>query len=188
MALDAGCRLFQYRDKINDRRTIYDTSLRIARMVRNAGAVFLVNDHADVALAADADGVHLGQTDLPPEHARNLLGTKKLIGISTHTMEQAVAAQAADADYIGFGPLFATRTKDAGPVQGIENLRDIRAVVSIPIIAIGGITTINAPDAITAGADGVAVISAVWGAPNRTAMIRDFLAVMRSSCEKGRDR
>jgi thiamine-phosphate diphosphorylase len=103
-------------------------------------------------------------------------------------MEQAVAAQAADADYIGFGPLFATRTKDAGPVQGIENLRDIRAVVSIPIIAIGGITTINAPDAITAGADGVAVISAVWGAPNRTAMIRDFLAVMRSSCEKGRDR
>lgn len=155
-------------------------------MMSGAGAVFLVNDHADIALAADADGVHLGQDDLPLEQARYLLGPKKLVGISTHSLEQAVAAQSAGADYIGFGPLFSTRTKDAGSAQGIGRLRSIRAVISIPLVAIGGITTANARDAMTAGADGIAVISSVWGAPDRRAMISDFLALMQPAGEKRR--
>jgi thiamine-phosphate diphosphorylase len=127
----------------------------------------MVNDHADIALAVDADGVHLGQDDLPIEHARDLLGSGKLIGVSTHSPEQAKVAEAGGADYIGFGPVFRTSTKDAGPVQGIEKISVIKRTVSVPVFAIGGITLANVEEVICAGADGVAVISAVLSAPDR---------------------
>jgi len=165
-ALEAGVRFFQYRNKRGTRRDIYETSMRLAPLARGAGALFIVNDHADIAFAVDADGVHLGQDDLPIEHARNLLGSGKLIGISTHSPDQAKIAEAGGADYIGFGPVFRTSTKDAGPVQGVEKLSAIKRIVSVPVIAIGGITLATVGEAIGAGADGVAVISSVLSAPD----------------------
>ncbi len=159
-------RFFQYRNKSGTRRAIYETSLRLADLLMRAGALFLVNDHPDIAMAVHADGVHLGQADLPLEQARRLLGSGKIIGISTHTIEQARAAQTAGADYIGFGPIFPTTTKDAGPLQGLERLRAIRSVVTIPVIAIGGINEKNVGEVLRAGADGAAVISAILSVPD----------------------
>jgi len=165
-ALDAGVRLFQYRNKSGTRRSIYGTCLRLAVLMRRSGAVFIVNDHPDIAVAVDADGVHLGQEDLPVKEARQLMGGGRLIGVSTHSVEQARAAQSAGADYVGFGPLFTTRTKDAGPSRGIDGLRQVRKAVTLPVIAIGGINYGNLDEVLRAGADGVAVISAVLAAPD----------------------
>ncbi len=165
-ALAAGVRFFQYRNKNGSRKAVYETSLLLASLAARTGALFVVNDHADIAAAVDADGVHLGQDDLPIGHARELLGRKKLIGISTHSREQAIAAETGGADYIGFGPIFTTTTKDAGRVQGCAGITLIKQAVSIPIIAIGGITLENVRDVILAGADGVAVISAILSAPD----------------------
>jgi len=136
-ALAAGVRLFQYRNKSGSRQEIYRASFELAGMVKRAGGIFIVNDHADIAKAVDADGVHLGQNDLPLAYGRKVLGRGKLIGISTHSVEQAREAEAAGADYIGFGPLFPTTTKDAGPCQGVEILRSLRKAVALPVLAIG---------------------------------------------------
>jgi thiamine-phosphate pyrophosphorylase len=129
----------------------------------------------DVALAVDADGVHLGQEDLHYREARRLLGEKKIIGITVNTMEQAVEAARLGADYLGVSPIFATQTKpDAGEPAGLDLLREIRALVSLPLIAIGGITLDNAPDVIEAGADGVCAISAVVTQPDVGEAIAEF--------------
>jgi thiamine-phosphate pyrophosphorylase len=168
-ALAAGVRFFQYRSKTTSRRSTFEVSALLARIARDAGALFIMNDHADIAVAIDADGVHLGQDDLPIEFARKLLGKNRLIGISTHGPDEAMAAEAAGADYIGFGPLFTTATKDAGKPQGIKVLSAIRQVVTVPVIAIGGINQSNVQDAIRSGANGVAVISALLSDENITA-------------------
>jgi thiamine-phosphate pyrophosphorylase len=165
-ALAAGVKFFQYRSKSGARKAIYETSLTLSRIARNEQACFMVNDHADIAAAVDADGVHLGQDDLPIEFARKLLGRDKLIGISTHSLEQARAAEAASADYIGFGPIFKTSTKAAGQTQGVQKLTIIKNSVGIPVIAIGGISQANVQLVAQAGADGAAVISAVLAAPD----------------------
>jgi len=174
-ALAAGVRFFQYRDKQGTRRQVHAAAERLALLLRAADALFLVNDHADIAAAVNADGVHLGQDDLPLGHARTLLGPDRLIGISTHSVEQATAAEQDGADYIGFGPLYGTATKDAGPVQGLERLRAVRAAVQLPVIAIGGIDAARAAAAVQAGADGVAVISAVLGEDDIGAAARSIL-------------
>ena len=174
-ALDAGVRFFQYRSKGASRRSIYEVSALLAQIARDAGALFIVNDHADIAAAIDADGVHLGQDDLPIPFARKLLGKEKIIGISTHDLDQAVAAETAGAEYIGFGPLFTTATKDAGKPQGIQALSSIKQVVTIPVIAIGGINHSNVQDVIRSGADGVAVISAILSAENITAAVEKMV-------------
>jgi thiamine-phosphate pyrophosphorylase len=166
VAIAAGVRFFQYRNKNGARKAIYETSLRLALLAKRSGAFFFVNDHSDIAAAVDADGVHLGQDDLPIENARQVLGEKKLIGISTHSREQAVAAETSGADYIGFGPIFASTTKDAGRIQGCDGIILIKQAVSIPVIAIGGITLEKVRDVISAGADGVAVITAILSAPD----------------------
>ncbi len=175
MAIAGGVRLIQYRNKTSPRKTIYETALRIAWMAKQAGVLFLVNDHTDIAAAVDADGVHLGQEDLPLEHARSVLGREKIIGLSTHSPEQAAAAQAAGADYIGFGPLFRTATKDAGPAQGVHGLASLRSEISIPILAIGGINHENVKRVIRAGADGVAVISAILSSRDRKDATREMI-------------
>lgn len=175
MALAAGVRLFQYRNKSGSRKEVYSVSYELSGMVKRSGGVFIVNDHADIAKAVDADGVHLGQDDLPFEYARKVLGRDKLIGISTHSVEQAREAEAAGADYIGFGPLFPTTTKDAGPCQGVEKLRSLRNAVTLPILAIGGIRPDNIAEAMHAGANGVAVVSAVLSAPDPGAVARDLI-------------
>ena len=158
----AGVAFFQYRSKTASRRTVYETALLLARTARSLGALFLVNDHADIAAAVDADGVHLGQDDLPIEQARKILGRNRIIGLSTHNGEQAREAERSGADYIGFGPIFPTSTKDAGEAQGIVKLACIRQEVKVPVIAIGGINSANVQEVIRAGADGAAVISAVF--------------------------
>jgi thiamine-phosphate pyrophosphorylase len=165
-SLAAGVKFFQYRSKNGPRKVIYETSLMLARIAGDAQACFIVNDHADIAAAVEADGVHLGQDDLPIGFARKLLGKDKLIGISTHSLAQARAAEAAGADYVGFGPIFKTSTKDAGQTQGIQNLTIIKNSVAIPVIAIGGINQANMQFVAQAGADGAAVISGVIAAPD----------------------
>lgn len=165
-AAAAGVRFFQYRSKNGSRREIYETSFILAAHARANDLLFIVNDHADIAVAAGADGVHLGQEDLPIREARKLAGRNAIIGISTHSREQAIAAQEAGADYIGFGPIFATATKDAGSMQGTSRITTIRQAVSIPVIAIGGINQGNAAGVMKAGAHGVAVISAILCAPD----------------------
>jgi thiamine-phosphate pyrophosphorylase len=180
-ALAAGVRFFQYRNKSGTRREIYETSLRLALLAQKTGALFIVNDHADIARAVDAGGTHLGQDDLPIQYARGLLGRGKIIGISTHSTEQAKAAEAGGADYIGFGPVFRTSTKHAGPVQGIEKIPVIKRTVSVPVIAIGGITLANVDQVICAGADGVAVISAVLSAPDRSTAAAEMIGKIQRS-------
>jgi thiamine-phosphate pyrophosphorylase len=175
LAIASGATFFQYRYKTGSRKAILEISLRLANIARDAGATFIVNDHADIARAVDADGVHLGQDDLPLLQARKVLGPAKLVGISTHGPEQAREAERLGADYIGFGPIFSTTTKDAGSVQGLANLTVIRQTVAIPIIAIGGITHDTVKDVIRAGADGVAIISAILSANDLVAATSDMV-------------
>jgi thiamine-phosphate diphosphorylase len=167
-AIAGGAELIQLRDKEADSRGLHDTALALREITRRHGTLFLVNDRADIAAAAGADGVHLGQRDLPLEAARRLLGPHAVIGISAESAEEAAAAQAGGADYLGVGPVFEARaTKpDAGPPAGPDLVRRIRAHCSLPILAIGGIGPHNAAAAIAAGADGVAVISSVVAAPD----------------------
>ncbi len=176
LALSAGVRFFQYRDKNGSRRAVYQTASRLALIAKEAHALFIVNDHADISAAVDADGVHLGQDDLPIDQARKILEPGKLIGISTHGREQAEAAEKAGADYLGYGPVFSTRTKDAGEPKGIAALKLVKQAVRIPVIAIGGITQANIAEVIRAGADGAAVISAILSAADITRAAADMVA------------
>jgi len=180
-AVSAGIRFFQYRNKGGSKKTIYETARLLAQSARRAGVLFLVNDHADIAAAVDADGVHLGQDDLPIEAARKILGSHGIIGISTHSTEQAIAAEASGADYIGFGPIFATSTKAAGSTQGIEALASIAKTVAIPVIAIGGINHDNVQVVMKAGAAGAAVISAILSAPDMKQAAEQMIKNIRNA-------
>jgi thiamine-phosphate diphosphorylase len=143
---------------------------------RQHGCLLIINDRADIALAVDAEGVHVGQEDLPLAAARTVLGPRKIVGVSTHNSTQAVAAERDGADYIGFGPLFGTNTKATGyTARGLDQLREIRALVRLPIVAIGGITTERAPSALAAGADAVAMISDLVLANDVTGKVRETL-------------
>lgn len=175
-ALAAGVRIFQLRMKTPDTGLFYETASQLCPLVRQAGGRFIVNDRCDVALAVGADGIHLGQEDLPLADARAILGTGKLIGISTHNLNQAIEAEAGGADYIGFGPIFQTTTKEnPDPVVGVAGLRTVRAKVRVPIVAIGGINASNAADVHRAGADAVAVVSAVLAAADPAKAIADLM-------------
>jgi thiamine-phosphate pyrophosphorylase len=159
-ALAAGVRVVQYREKHAGTRALVAEARKLKTLCRDA--LFLVNDRVDVALAVGADGVHLGQDDLPYGAARELLGPDKIIGITVHSVAEAVAAQKLGADYLGVSPIFATGTKaDAGAPAGVALLRDIRPRVTLPLIAIGGLTLANAGEAIRAGAHGLCAIAAV---------------------------
>ncbi len=159
-ALKGGVRFIQYRDKDRTRKEIYYEAVRLREMTLSAGAVLIINDHADIALAVNADGVHLGQDDLPLKEARKIMGDR-IIGISTHDLEQAEEAQSGGADYIGFGPVFETLTKDAGNPKGIDNLQLITQNMTIPVVAIGGINSGNLAQVMDAGADAAAVATAI---------------------------
>lgn len=171
-ALEAGVRWVQYREKECARAEVYRTALRLRRITTDFKAVFIVNDHADIALAVDADGVHLGQDDLPLRDARRIMGGK-VVGISTHSLGEALEAEKGGANYIGFGPVFPTKTKDAGEPKGVDMLRLIAENVSIPVVAIGGISKANLRSVFDAGADSVAVASAVLsgGIPENVASL-----------------
>ena len=158
-----------------------DEFLRLALTARErtsrAGCLFIVNDRVDIALAAGADGVHLGQEDLPLEAARPLVG-KRLIGVSTHSVEQAEEAERGGADYIGFGPMFPTRTKETGyETRGLSMLASVRRRVSLPIVAIGGITAENVAQTWSNGADAAAMISYLTRGDDVAARVREILTL-----------
>lgn len=178
--LDAGVRLIQYRDKGRPSRELFSISLEMARSVRRAGGTLIVNDRADVALAAAADGVHLGQDDLPVALARRVTATgAKLIGCSAHTFAQVREAEEWPVDYIAFGPVFATRSKaEPDPVVGLEGLRAARQATSKPLVAIGGITLDTARPVLEAGADSVAVIGDLLRCTDIGARARAFVRVL----------
>jgi len=160
-AIRGGARIIQLRDKSHSLRELYPVALELARLASEKGVLFIVNDSVELAMASGADGVHLGQDDLPVKAARKAAGPGMTIGISTHSIEEALAAQEEGADYIGYGPMFKTSTKDAGVPKGLEGLLAIRKNIRIPVVAIGGVNANNAAGIIAAGADAVAVISAV---------------------------
>lgn len=174
-----GASAVQLREKWLSPRELYPIALRLREMTRAAGVLFIINDFVELAMAVDADGVHLGQQDLPAQVARKLLGPAKLIGVSTHSLEEANVAVMDGADYIGYGPVFQTETKDAGEVKGPDGIRQVRRVVGLPIVAIGGIDADNAGSVIEAGADAVAVISAINAADDIRAAAGRIAALFR---------
>ena len=164
MAVSGGADVVQLRDKGMTGRELFVTACGIREITRSAGALFIVNDRIDIALASGADGVHLGQDDLPVYEARKLAPGNFIIGISVGSIAEAVSAAAGGADYVAVSPVFGTGTKaDAGPGHGTAIITTIREKISIPVIGIGGIQKENVREVILSGADGVAVISAVIG-------------------------
>ena len=178
--LQAGVRVVQYRHKGAFRRTHLEQCRELARRAWERGCLLLVNDRADVADLCGAGGVHLGQDDLPVEMVRQLLGPDRCIGYSTHSLDQALAAQASSADYIAIGPVFATSTKIApDPVVGLETVALVRSAVNKPLVAIGGITLENAAAVLNAGASAVAVVRDLLTAPDLEARARQLLAALK---------
>jgi thiamine-phosphate pyrophosphorylase len=179
--LAGGCRMIQLREKEWPSGRLLPLAERLRNRCRRSGATFIVNDRVDLALAVGADGVHLGQDDLPPRAARPLLRPGMVLGRSTHSVGQAREAQADGADYIAVGSMFPTRTKPDFQLVGPELIRAIRPETRSPLVGIGGVTRENVAEVIRAGADGVAVISAVCGAPDPAAATREFLAAIRAA-------
>ena len=175
--LDAGVRVMQLRLKSASGRDLLAAARAIATMCRERGAMLIVDDRTDIAMLAGADGVHLGQEDLPLEAARRLAGSEMIIGISTHSVEQAVAAERCGADYIGFGPMYPGGLRNNATGKGRDLLREVRAAVRIPIVAIGGITEATMPAVLEAGADACAIITDVVRAPDIAAKVRTILAL-----------
>ena len=181
LVIKGGADTIQFRQKIGSTREMIETAQELKRICEEAGGTFIVNDRVDVAIASEADGVHLGQDDFPIPLARKLLGESRIIGGSAATLEEAQKCLAEGVDYIGFGPVYPTTSKDdAGPVTGITLLEEVMNTISIPIIAIGGVTVENTPEVIQAGAQGIAVISAVCCQENPEQATRElFLALQQ---------
>jgi thiamine-phosphate pyrophosphorylase len=173
--LDGGCRLIQLRDKTMALAELYPIATRLRNRCGEAGALFIINDRLDLALAVDADGLHVGQDDLPAAAAKRVLTERKVLGVSTHGPRQAAQALADGADYIAVGSMFATASKAEFQLVGPELIRAVRPAVPVPLVGIGGITVDNVAAVIEAGADAAAVISAVCAAPDPAARTREFL-------------
>jgi thiamine-phosphate diphosphorylase len=162
-----GARAIQLREKQWTDRQLLDTGREIRAITRRAGALFIVNDRVDLAMALEADGVHLGQDDMPIHIARKILGPSKIIGATVETEQEASFGEEQGADYVGTGPVFATNTKlDAGSPYGTALIKRIKGAVSLPVVAIGGISRDNICQVWKAGADGAAVVSAVVSQPD----------------------
>jgi thiamine-phosphate pyrophosphorylase len=178
----SGVRLLQYRNKRASARELFESSKRLSSLLIPKGVTFVVNDRADVAAAAEASGVHVGQEDLRVEAARSVIGEGKLVGISTHNVEQFKDAAATSADYVAVGPVFSTSTKaNPDPVVGIELIRRVRTLTDKPIVAIGGITLERAAGVIQAGADSVAVVSDILRAPDPGRRARQYIELLEAA-------
>ena len=176
--LAGGVRLVQLRAKELSSGEFFTLAKEARQLTRAAGATFIVNDRVDIALACNADGVHLGQDDLPLRATRKVLGPEKIIGISTHDLDQARSAELNGADYIGFGPIFGSTTKETGYLpRGLEMLREIRQAVKIPIVAIGGINEKNVAEVWKSGANAAAIISDLMGAEHVAEKVRRILRI-----------
>jgi thiamine-phosphate pyrophosphorylase len=183
-AVLGGADVIQLRDKGLSPAGLAAAGREIAAVVRESGALFIVNDRLDVAMACGADGVHLGQDDMRVSTARQLAPPGFSIGVSVSPVDEAVQAGREGADYLALSPVFSTASKDdAGPGLGLARLTEIRHAVSLPLVAIGGINRQNVRDVIAAGADGIAVISAVVASPDMTAAARELKDLVRV-CKK----
>jgi thiamine-phosphate pyrophosphorylase len=173
----AGVTLLQYRDKCGSARQMLEQGRELSARL-GAGVRLIMNDRADLCLAAGFDGLHIGQDDLSPESARRIIGNARWLGVSTHNPEQLVEADKTSADYLAIGPVFATTSKaNPDPVVGLEGIRRARELTRKPLVAIGGITRANARSVIEAGADAVAVISDLLLDPGKSA--EEFLRILR---------
>ncbi len=201
--LAGGARLIQLRDKEASSREMLDQARACLKLTRAAGATLIINDRVDVALTAGADGVHLGQDDMEVEDAREILGEDKIIGVSTHSLDQfraaledsglekrEIDALETSADYVAIGPVYQTKTKEnPEPVVGLEMIREAKKLTDRPLVAIGGITAERAPEVIAAGADCVAAISALYPWPEKLDLmskpdirgsVRKFIEVLKT--------
>ena len=164
-AVHGGTTVVQLREKDCSTRDFIEQALAIKEFLKGHGVPLIINDRVDVAQAVKADGVHLGQTDMPLEMAKKILGGSMIIGISAESLQDAIEAEQGGADYLGVSPIYATPTKtDTSPPLGLEGLREIRKVVRLPLVGIGGLNRDNAAEVIRNGADGVAVVSAIVAA------------------------
>ncbi|MBI5328164.1 MAG: thiamine phosphate synthase [Deltaproteobacteria bacterium] len=178
--IDGGAKIIQLRAKGLSSREFLESALIIRRISKGRGVIFIVNDRVDVALLADADGVHLGQDDLPVKEARHLLGSSKIIGYSTHNLREALNAVKLPVDYISFGPIFHTKTKkDAQTPKGIRRLAEVRKAVALPIVAIGGITETNMAYVFKQEADSAAMISEILTSPDIAKKINRLIAIAK---------
>jgi len=180
-AIAGGADTIQFRHKQGPTREMIQVATEMKRLCNEKSVIFIVNDRIDIAIASEADGVHLGQDDFPIPLARKLLGDNRIIGGSAATMEDAKKCLSDGADYVGFGPVYPTGSKDdAGPVSGIDTLRKIVETIPLPIIAIGGIDKGNTPEVMKAGAHGIAVISAVCCKENPEEATKGLYEAMHS--------
>jgi thiamine-phosphate pyrophosphorylase len=177
-AISGGCTVIQLREKTASSYEFYDTALRLRAITASLGVPLIINDRADIALAVDADGVHVGQKDLPYEVVRRIVGPDKIVGVSTHTLKQAKLAEKMGADYIGVGAMFATGTKSDATPAGVDVLRNIRKEVNIPMVAIGGISKNNVSLLTDTGVDGIAVVSAVVAEHDIAGAARELKALL----------
>lgn len=181
-AVRGGVTAVQLRDKDADDEALAETAARLIERLAPSGVLLIINDRVEAALRAGAAGVHLGQGDVSPGEARRILGPRAVIGLSVETLSQALAAAGLDIDYLGVSPVFATPTKlDAGPAWGLHGLRALRAATDLPLVAIGGINAENAASVLAAGADGLAVVSAIMGAADPEAAARVLRRIVEAA-------
>ena len=181
--LAGGCRVVQLREKSLPPAELFPLAVDLRRRCREAGCLFIVNDRVDLALAVEADGIHVGQDDRPAREARRIVPPGWLLGVSTHDEVQARRARDDGADYVAVGSMFPTGSKPGFRLVGPELLRRVRPELAVPLVAIGGITVDNVAEVIRAGADAVAVISAVCAAPDPAGAARSFLERIRGARE-----
>jgi thiamine-phosphate pyrophosphorylase len=174
--LDAGARILQLRLKDVGSRDFLEAARAIVTLCHERNAILIVNDRVDIAKLAGAGGVHVGQDDLPLVDARAILGPAAIVGVSTHSVDQAREAEIGGADYIGFGAIYSGGLKNVANAQGLDRLRAVRAAVSLPIVAIGGITETTMPEVLAAGADAAAIITDVVRASDIAAKVRRLVA------------
>jgi thiamine-phosphate pyrophosphorylase len=178
-AVESGCKIVQYREKDKSTKEMVAEASKIKKIC-SSRTIFLVNDRIDVALAVDADGIHIGQDDMPIETARKLLGEDKIIGLSVHDRGEAILAEKAGADYVGLGPIFDTATKkDAGDGIGSLKIREVKGAIKIPVVAIGGINKENSESVLQNGADSLVAISAVVCSDNVKRETKYFIDLIR---------
>ncbi len=180
-AIKGGARVLQLRDRVGEKGDMLAVATKLRELCAREGVLFIINDHLDLALATGADGLHLGQRDLPLKEARRLLPIDSLLGLSCHSLEEAKGAEEAGADYMALGSIFPTTSKEKAVVIGVETLARVRKAVSLPIVAIGGINQENVAQVLQAGAQAVAVISAVLGPPDIEAAARGLVARMEKA-------
>jgi len=176
-AISGGCSVVQLREKTASSREFYETAARVRKITADFGVPLIINDRADIALAVNADGVHIGQNDLTLEAARRVMGNDAIIGVSANNLTEALTAAAMGADYLGVGAMFPTGTKKDADSTTIDELRRIRAEIKIPIVAIGGINKNNVPLFAGTGIDGIAVVSAIVSQKDASGAARELKAL-----------